>query len=468
MIAPEEDFKTSRRAKATLADPTKIDRLPPHSIEAEQGVLGCIMLDPSTVFPVVALAIKNPEAFYDLRHRTIFEVMIEMFDKREPVDLIMLQQKLKDRQQLEGVGGLVYLASLPDAVPSAANIEHYLGIVSEKFTVRKLIGFCTEAVGRAYEHQGSVDTLLDEVEQDIHTLSENAQSSDHTATAKQLIHGTISKIEELFNNQGQIGGVPTGFYDIDKMTGGLNGGDMVVIAARPSVGKTSLAVNIAEYVALSHHSPVAIASLEMTSQQLMLRMVSSISRVPSDAIKHGNLTQQHFQKINSAALRLNSSNIIIDDSSGLSILQLKSKARRIHQRYGIKLLIIDYLQLLHSTNRKSENRQQEVADISSGCKQIAKELNIPVIVLSQLNRESEKAGNRKPRISDLRESGAIEQDADQIWLLYRPDDQEETADKVFQVDVVIAKSRNGPTGEVHLLFNKPITKFESITTQQAP
>lgn len=442
-----------------------IDHLPPHSIEAEQGVLGCALLDPSTVLSVVALAIKNPEAFYDLRHRTIFEVMLEMFDKREPVDMITLQQKLKDRQQLEGVGGLVYLAELPNAVPSAANLDYYLEIVQEKFVLRRLIGTCSDVVSQAYKHTGTIDSLIDEVEQSIHSLSNDAQNNDRIATSKQLIHGTISKIEELFHNQGQISGVPTGFYDIDKMTGGLNGGDMVVIAARPSVGKTSLAMNIAEYVGLSSHMPVGIASLEMTSEQLMLRMVSSISQVPSNAIKHGNLTEKHFQKINSAALKLNSQNIIIDDSSGVSILQLKAKARRIHQRYGIKLFIIDYLQLLHSTNRKSENRQQEVADISSGCKQLAKELNIPVIVLSQLNRESEKAGNRKPRISDLRESGAIEQDADQIWLLYRPDDQEGSSEDLFQVDVVVSKNRNGPTGDVHLLFNKPITKFESIASQ---
>lgn len=460
----ETDLKNiKRQTKAPLADPMKADRLPPHSIGAEQGVLGCVMLAPNETLPVVLSKIKSPEFFYDLRHQVIFETVVEMHGKGEPIDLITLQQKLKDREQLEPVGGLVYLAELPDTVPSAANIEYYLEIVFEKFTLRKLIGVCTEVVSRSYSHQGELATLLDQIEADIHAVTTDAQSTDRMKTAKQLAQPTLNRIEELFANQGQIDGIPTGLYDLDNLTAGLQNGEMVVIAARPSVGKTSLAMNIAEHVCFSLSLPVGVASLEMTSEQMMLRLVSSIARVPGEAIKRGTLSESHFGKITSAMSKLNTNRLIIDDSSGTSILQLKAKARRMQQRFGIKLFIIDYLQLLHSTSKKADNRQQEVSDISSGAKQIAKELGIPVVILSQLNREMEKGGNRKPRMSDLRESGSIEQDADQIWMLYRPDDQDAgEGAQTFQVNVVVAKNRNGPTGEIPLTFMKQITRFESL------
>jgi replicative DNA helicase len=460
------DFKKARRRKPALADPAKVDRLPPHSLEAEQGVLGCVLLAPQECLGQCIEKLKGgSEVFYDLRHRTIYEVLIEMYDRKDAIDLITVQQTLKDRQQLEGVGGLAYLASLPDAVPSAANLDYYVEIVREKFVLRQMIGTCTEVVSRAYEHQGEVDALLDEVERDILKISGDRVAAS-TPTMKDLVHRAIHHIEMYHQRQGQLGGIATGFIDLDKMTDGLHEGEMIVIAARPSMGKTSLVMNIAEHVAVNLRLPVGVFSLEMTSESLVMRMMSSLARVNSRAIRDGFLAERDFAKLTTAAGQLAKAPLFIDDSSGLSILQLRAKARRMHQQHGIKLFIIDYLQLLHSTARRAENRQQEIADISNGIKALAKELKVPVIVLSQLNREMEKDKNRKPRMSDLRESGSIEQDADLVGLLYKPsasDDEDGPApdQEAVPVNLLIAKQRNGPTGDVYLTFLKSCTRFES-------
>ncbi len=461
------DFKKGRRRKATLADPTRVDRLPPHSIEAEQGVLGCVMLSPHECLGHCVEKLKQgPEMLYDLRHRAIYEVLLEMYDKKSAIDLITLQQTLKDRQQLEGVGGLVYLASLPDAVPSAANLDYYLEIVREKFVLRQMIGTCTEVVSRAYEHQGEVDALLDEVERDILKISGDRVASS-SPTMKDLVHRAIHHIEMYHQRQGQLGGIATGFIDLDKMTDGLHEGEMIVIAARPSVGKTSLVMNMAEHVAVQLKLPVGVFSLEMTSESLVMRMMSSLARVNSRAIREGFLAERDFAKLTNAAGQLAKAPLFIDDTSGLSILQLRAKARRMHQQHGVKLFIIDYLQLLHSTARRAENRQQEIADISNGIKGLAKELKVPVVVLAQLNRESEKE-KRAPRVSDLRESGSIEQDADLVALLYRDvrdkeddEDQAGPPPETIPVKLLIAKQRNGPTGDINLTFLKSCTRFES-------
>ncbi len=389
-----------------------------------------------------------------------------MYDKREGIDLITVQQRLRDKNVLEQVGGIAYLASLPDAVPSAANLLFYLEIVLEKHILRKLIKACTEVVGRVYDHEGEVDALLDEVERDILRISET-RVEGKTDKIKDLVKKAISTIEDYHQRQGTLTGVGTGFADLDKMTSGLHGGEMIVVAARPSMGKTSLAMNIAEAVAIDQKLPVGVFSLEMTSESLVLRMLCSRSRVNLRNVREGFLAERDFPKLTGAAGKLANAPLFIDDSSGLSILQLRAKARRMSQQYGIKLFVIDYLQLLHSTARRAENRQQEIADISNGIKSLAKELDVPVIVLSQLNRELEKDKDRKPRLSDLRESGAIEQDADVVCLLYKPsrDDDDggggaEEQDAV-PVNLLIAKQRNGPTGDVRLTFMKSYTRFES-------
>ena len=444
-----------------------MDRLPPHSPEAEQGVLGCILLSPNDSMGECLEKLKaGAEVFYDLRHQSIFATLAEMYDAREAIDLITLQQRLKDRQLLEQVGGLPYLASLPDKVPSAANLSYYLDIVREKHLLRKMISVCTGVVGRVYDYEGEVDTLLDEVERDVLRISES-RVQEHVNTIKDLVKKAINTIEDYHQRQGMLTGIATGFPDLDKMTSGLHGGEMVVIAARPSMGKTSLAMNIAEHVAVDLKLPVGVFSLEMTSESLVLRMLCSRSRVNLRNVREGFLAERDFPKLTGAAGILASAPLFIDDSGGLSILQLRAKARRLYQQHDIKLFVIDYLQLLHSTSRRAENRQQEIADISNGIKALAKELNVPVIVLSQLNRELEREKNRKPRMSDLRESGAIEQDADLIGLLYKPnaDDEEAAApaaeEDAVPVNLLIAKQRNGPTGDVHLTFLKPYTRFES-------
>jgi replicative DNA helicase len=449
-----------------LADPSRVDRLPPHSIEAEQGVLGCVLLSPPDCMGECIESFRaGSEVFYDLRHRAIYELLVEMYERKAAIDIITVQQALKDRQQLEAVGGLAYLASLPDAVPSAANLAYYLEIVREKFVLRRMIGTCTEVVSRAYEHSGEVDELLDEVERDILRISGERVGTEPT-DIKNLVHRAIHIIEDYHQRQGKLGGLATGFVDLDKMTDGLHAGEMIVIAARPSMGKTSLAMNIVEHVVTQVRLPVAVFSLEMTAESLVMRMMSSLARVNSRNIRDGFLSERDFARLTTSAGQLAKAPLFIEDSSGLSILQLRAKARRMAQQHGIKLFVIDYLQLLHSTARRAENRQQEIADISSGVKALAKELKVPVMVLSQLNRELEKDKSRKPRLSDLRESGAIEQDADVVGLLYKPnsgDDDEGTGPEAdgLPVNLLIAKQRNGPTGDVNLTFLKSYTRFES-------
>jgi replicative DNA helicase len=462
------DLKRTRRRRPGTAESARVDRLPPHSPEAEQGVLGCIMLSPNDCMGICIEKLKGgPETFYDLRHQTIFSILGEMYDSREAIDLITLQQQLKNKQLLDEVGGLTYLSALPDMVPSSANLEYYLDIVREKFLLRKMIQTCTEVVARVYDYEGEVDTLLDEVEKEVLRINES-RVQENVVTVKDLVKKAISTIEEFHKRQGMLTGLATGFNDLDKMTSGLHPGEMVVVAARPSMGKTSLAMNIAEHVAIEQKLPVGVFSLEMSSDSLVLRMLCSRSRVNMRNVRDGFLAERDFPKLTGAAGKLANAPLFIDDSSGLSILQLRAKARRMHQQYGIKLFVIDYLQLLHSTARKAaENRQQEISDISNGIKSLAKELKVPVIVLSQLNRELERDKNRKPRLSDLRESGAIEQDADLVGLLYKPSSGEDedggapAEEEAVPVNLLIAKQRNGPTGDVHLTFLKSFTRFES-------
>jgi replicative DNA helicase len=464
------DLKKARRRKnISPSDSIKLDRLPPHSPEAEMGVLGCALLSPNECLGECIEKLKDSgaEFFYDLRHQTIYEMLAEMFNTRQAIDVITVQQKLKDKQLLEQIGGIAYLSQLQDSVPSAANLSYYLEIVREKFLLRKMIQTCTEVVGRVYDYEGEVDALMDEVERDVLRISESRAQGGVVGT-KDLVNKAISTIENFFSRKGTLTGLATGYADLDRMTDGLHGSEMIVIAARPSMGKTSLAMNIVENVVLEQKLPCAVFSLEMSAEALILRMMCSIARVNLRSIREGFMSESDFPKLTSAAGKLSNSKLFIDDSAGLSILQLRARARRLAQQHDIKLFVVDYLQLLHSTARRSqENRQQEIADISSGIKALAKELKVPVLVLSQLNRELEKDKSRKPRLSDLRESGAIEQDADLVGLLYKPnagDDEDgaaaEEADGL-PVNLLIAKQRNGPTGDINLTFLKNYTRFES-------
>ncbi len=463
------DLKKARRHKNLSKDATRLDRLPPHSPEAEQGVLGCVLLSPNECMGECIEKLKDAgqQVFYDLRHQSIYEHLSAMYDAREAIDVITLQQRLKDKQLLEQIGGIAYLSQLQDSVPSAANLSYYLEIVQEKFLLRRMITTCTEVVGRVYDYEGDVEMLLDEVEKEILRINESRAQST-TSSVKELVGKAILTVENYFGRQGTLNGLGTGFPDLDRMTDGLHGSEMIVIAARPSMGKTSLAMNIVEHVVLEQNLPAGVFSLEMSAESLVLRMLCSIARVNLRSIREGFMSEADFPKLTSAAGRLAKAKLLIDDSAGLSILDLRARARRMHQQHGVKLFVIDYLQLLHSTSRRSQdNRQQEIADISNGIKALAKELKVPVLVLSQLNRELEKDKSRKPRLSDLRESGAIEQDADVVGLLYKPsagDDEDgaqaEEADGL-PVNLLIAKQRNGPTGDINLTFLKSYTRFES-------
>jgi replicative DNA helicase len=452
------DFKAARREPG----PSQL-RQPPHSIEAEQGVLGCILLSPTEcVGECITLFKAGATVFYDLRHQAIYETCVRLYDDKKPVDVVTVLQTLRDANQLDAVGGVAYLASLPDAVPSAANLLYYVDIVREKHTLRRMITTCTGAIARAYEHQGELEELLDHVERDVLQIAQERVDASQP-TIRDLVLGAIGRIEQYHQNQGALSGLGTGFPDLDKMTTGLHAGEMVVIAARPSLGKTSIALNIADAVALDQKVAVAVFSLEMTAEQLVLRMLCARARVNLRNVVGGFLAERDFPKLTAAAAKIQGAALHIDDTPGLSILQLRAKARRMHQQHAIKFIVIDYLQLIHSDSRRAENRQQEIADISSGLKALAKELDLPILVLAQLNREIEKRERgSKPRLSDLRESGAIEQDADLVGLLYRvADDEDNESMEAIPVNLLIAKQRNGPTGDIALTFLKPYTRFES-------
>lgn len=460
------DLKKARRRRAAAMGNGEIkDHLPPHSVEAEQGVIGCILISPAECLGRCIEKLKDgPATFYDVRHQTLYSELVAMYDKRATgLDIITVQQWLGDRDQLNAVGGIAYLAALPDVVPSAANLDYYLEIVIHKHTLRRIAKTCAETLGKIQDNGGDTDHVLDEVERDILEVRKTGETTERR-TVKELAQTAIDTIERRFNRGMGLSGLSTGFMDLDRMTDGLHPGNMIVIAARPSKGKTSLCMNIAEHVALEEKLPVGVFTLEMTADELILRMLCGRARVNLRNINEGFFSEMDIPKLTTAAGKLHVAPLHIDDTSGLSIMQLRARARRMHQEFKIRLFVIDYLQLLHSTTpRARENRVQEIAEISGGIKALAKELKVPIVVASQLNRDVEREKGRKPRISDLRESGAIEQDADMVGLLYEPqaeDDSGEDHDGV-PVNLLIAKQRNGPTGDVHFMFHKRITRYES-------
>ena len=437
------------------------DRLPPHDVEAERGVLGCLLLDPVACVPICEELAVSAEAFYELKHRTIYDTLFVMSRAGEAIDIITVKRHLEDLKNLEGVGGLAYLATLPDCVPSAANLSSYLQIVREKHELRRLISEANAIVTRAFSGQEAPDLIASEAQQSMQAIF---GTGSKLLTVKEAVKLATAYVEERFNSQGKtLPGLSTGLTDLDKFTGGLKAGEMIVIAARPSMGKTSLAMNIAESVAADQGTPVGVFSLEMSTESLVLRMLCARSKLDLRKINDGYMAERDFPKMVTAAVKLANSPLFIDDTGGLTVSQIRGKARRMHQQHGIKLFVVDHLSLVSGGGRYG-NRNEEVAFISGEMKALAKELNVPVIVLSQLNRELEKDKNRKPRMSDLRESGAIEQDADLIGFLYKPnfdEDVEENAE-VHPVDLLIAKQRNGLAGvSVHLTFFKKYTRFES-------
>jgi replicative DNA helicase len=440
-----------------------IHRTLPHSVEAEQGVLGSMLISPREIIAECVEKI-NEAYFYVPAHQTVYMVLVELWNAGQGIDLITFTQVLRDRNVLETVGGAAFITSLFTFVPTAANVTYYLEIVRDKYILRQIIAACTESVRRSFEEQDEVNNLLDEVEQKIFTVGED-RFKGHLLTMKDQVMEAIESIERLYERRGGISGISTGFAELDRMTDGLHESEMIVIAARPSMGKTALAMNITEHVAINEKLPVAVFSLEMSSQQLVQRLLCSRARVNLQKVRDGFLAERDFPSLTAAASKLAEAQIFIDDSAGLSILELRAKARRLKAQKDIKLIVVDYLQLLRSTTRRAQdNRQLEISEISAGLKGLAKELKIPIIVIAQLNRQPEARTGGKPRLSDLRESGSIEQDADLVGLLVRPEiyeeDEDARAEKAGEAELIIAKQRNGPVGEIALTFLKEFTRFE--------
>ena len=460
----KEGRSFSQKNGAYLPD---IHRALPQSVDAEKGILGSILLAPGRVLDECIQQQVGDRYFHHPAHARTFSVLVEMREANRPIDLISLTQFLEDRHLLEEVGGAAAISELFTFVPTASNASYYLEILREKFLLREMIGVCTEFAARSYEEQGDVQVLLDEVEGKILAIGDDRFRAK-VPDMKELAMEALDNIEKLFQNRGALTGLASGFSGLDTMTNGLHAGEMIVIAARPSMGKTALAMNIAEHVAIEGGKAVAVYSLEMSTQQLMQRLLCSHARVDMKKVRDGFLGKQYMTSLIQATTRLSECKMFIDDTPGLSILELRARARRLKDRHDIALIVIDYLQLLKSTSKRGqENRQIEVAEISSGIKALAKELKIPIIVLAQLNRNPEsRTGDSKgrPRLSDLRESGSIEQDADLVGLLWREeyyaDDDEEKKEAEGRAEFLIAKQRNGPVGGVPLTFLKSITRFE--------
>ncbi len=407
-----------------------------------------------------ALEILRPEDFYYEAHRVIFESMIELFDEDKVCDLVTLAEKLRQKGKLESIGGMEYLAQIVNVVPTAANVEYYARIVEEKSLVRSLIQVCTRIIRESYEAKLEANELLDEAQNLILQLSQKRIRSDFVSL-KEVVNQAFDRITELYHRDEHVTGIPSGFVDLDVLTAGFQPSDFVVVAARPGMGKTSFCLNIAQYVGVEKKIPVAIFSLEMSKDQIAQRMLCSEARIDAGRVRKGFLTEKDWPQLAQAAGRLAEAPIFIDDTPSISVLELRAKARRLKAEKNLGLVIIDYLQLMKGYGR-SENRQQEISEISRSLKAMARELNIPVIAVSQLSRAVEQRSPKRPQLSDLRESGAIEQDADLVILIYREDYYNPNTPKKNIAEVIVAKQRNGPVGTVELLFQKDFARFENL------
>lgn len=438
-----------------------ISRALPASPEAEQGVLGSMLISPRDVIGECVEKITE-EFFYVPQHQTIYTVLVELWKAQQLIELITFTQVLRDRNILDAVGGASFVTSLFTFVPTAANLTYYLEIVREKYILRQMIAAGTEYVRRAYDEQDEVNELLNDFEKVSLSIRPEWKHAQQTSM-KELVFGALEAVEKAYERKGAISGLSTGIHELDLMTDGLHPADLIVIAARPSMGKTALAMNIAEHVAIVLASPVGVFSLEMSKEQLVHRLLLSRARINMQRVRHGFLGENDFPKLTAAASKLADAAIYIDDSSGITIETIAIRARRMKQQHSIVLLIVDYLQLLKAHGYKPDHRTAEIGAISAGLKGIAKELRIPVIALAQLNRQPEARAGGKPRLSDLRESGNIEQDADVVGLLHRPevyeDDPDARAEKSGEAELNIAKQRNGPIGEVLLTFLKEFCLF---------
>ena len=452
------------------AEGTGYDRQPPFSPEAEASVLGGMLIDGSAVARVVEFV--DDTMFYREAHRRIFRAMVRLFERGSVLDVVTVSEALKEGAELENAGGLEYLASLLDAVPTAANIEYHARIVHDKAMLRRLID-AAHAIVRDVHEPGNrpVDEVLDQAEQIVFRVSES-RSREGFVWIKEVLWPTFEHIEKLQESQGGISGLATGFQDLDRMTTGFQAGDLVIVAGRPSMGKTSWALNVAQNAAIEHGVPVAIFSLEMSKEQLVQRFLCAEGRVDAQKLRRGRLAGDEYQRLARAAAHLNAAPIWIDDSATGNVLEMKAKSRRLKADAEVGLIVVDYIQLMSGSTR-TDSRVQEVSEISRGLKALARELEVPVIALSQLSRAPEQRPDRRPQLSDLRESGAIEQDADLVMFLYRPEYYYGPTDKEGKslegaAELIVAKQRNGPTGPLKLYFHKEYTRFDSVSREPAP
>ncbi|MEZ0118149.1 replicative DNA helicase [Heyndrickxia faecalis] len=435
------------------------DRIPPQNIEAEQAVLGAIFLEPSAF--ITASEILTAEDFYRNAHQKIFQVFAKLNDAGKAVDLVTVAEELSATRQLEDAGGLSYLSELAASVPTAANIAYYAGIVAEKALLRRLIRTATHIAQEGYTREDDVDELLDEAERSIMEVAQRKNAGDFKHI-KDVLVSTYDNIEMLHNRKGDVTGIPTGFYELDRMTAGFQRNDLIIVAARPSVGKTAFALNIAQNVGTKTEENVAIFSLEMGAEQLVMRMLCAEGNIDAQRLRTGALTDEDWRKLTMAMGSLSNSGIYIDDTPGVRVTEIRSKCRRLKQEHGLGMVVIDYLQLIQGSAHSRENRQQEVSEISRSLKALARELEVPVIALSQLSRGVEQRQDKRPMMSDIRESGSIEQDADIVAFLYREDYYEQDTENKNIIEIIIAKQRNGPVGTVQLAFIKEYNKFVNL------
>jgi len=452
------------------------DRIPPQNLEAEQSLLGALLIEKDAIIRVADLL--RPEDFYKQAHSDIYQAMLDLFAKREPIDQLSLSNRLKDRGVLEAIGGRAYLIELTSVVPTSAHLNHYAAIVQKKATLRRLLEAASDISGLGYNEDDELDTVLDKAEQKLFGVSQKYLKNNF-ASIKEALDAAFERIDELHRERGKLRGIPTGYNDLDNLLGGLQRSDLVVLAARPSVGKTSLALDIARQAAVKFRIPVGIFSLEMSKDQLVDRMICAEAGVDLWRMRTGKLSDsdaEHgdFARIGHALGNLSEAPIFIDDTANVNIMEIRTKARRLQLEHGLGLLIIDYLQLMESRsgNRNSDNRVQEVAEITRALKGIARELNVPVVALSQLSRSTEMSKPAIPKLSHLRESGSIEQDADVVIFIYR-----KSADKNYRpediplderciAEVHVAKHRNGPTGIVKLFFDEARVSFKNLDSRQ--
>ena len=437
----------------------ELGRNPPQNISAEQAALGSMLLQEDAILHGVD--ILRPEDFYKKTHQDIFKCILELFEKSRSVDLVTLTEELNRRNLLEEIGGVTYLTNLINSVPTAANIEHYIKIIEEKSILRNLINNATKIVSMGYEEKEDAKILLDKAEHLIFEVSERNLGQTFVPI-KEILQDSFEKIENLYHRDEFITGIPSGFDEFDDITTGFQPSELIVIAGRPGMGKTAFCMSIAQHIAVSKNIPVALFSLEMSKSQLVQRMLCSEARVDAHNLRKGRLAESDWPTLSMAAGRLASAPIFIDDTAGITCLEIKAKARRLKAQHDLGLVIIDYLQLITSSGRV-ENRQQEISEISRSLKGLARELNVPLIAVSQLSRAVEQRIERRPRLSDLRESGAIEQDADLVVFLYREEYYKLKTEKKGIAEVIISKQRNGPTGQIDLAFVKEYAKFENLT-----